>query len=162
MVTFAAAFGLVMLAGILSPPEYSSHMAILVNRERLDPIVTTEATTQLITPGNPVTKEEINSEAELLKSRDLLEQVVLANGLQNLEKNRLLDLLRPKQTEADRVERAIRSLAKKLTVAPATDANLINVGYRSSNPQLSYNVLKSLSRSLCGKACGGPSAAGVV
>jgi uncharacterized protein involved in exopolysaccharide biosynthesis len=133
-----------IMAGILAPLEFTSHMAILVNRERLDPLVTTESTTQLITNGNPVSEEEINSEAELLKSSDLLEDVVLANGLEKQHGRSLLDLFRPKQDEADRVERAVRSLAVKLKVAPASKTNMIDVTYSSSDPQLSYEVLNTL------------------
>src|SRR5271156_4900603 len=78
--TFLAVLIAGILAGIMVPPEFTSHMAILVNRERVDPLVTTESTTQLVAPSNPVSEEEINSEAELLKSSDVLEQVVIANG----------------------------------------------------------------------------------
>ena len=89
--TFLAALTAVILAGILMPPQFTSHMAILVNRERIDPLVTAGATTQVLTTSNPVSEEEINSEAELLKSRDVLEQVVLANGLQKQHGNSFLD-----------------------------------------------------------------------
>src|SRR5665213_3332336 len=125
--TFLAALTAVILAGILMPPQFTSHMAILVNRERIDPLVTAGATTQVLTTSNPVSEEEINSEAELLKSRDVLEQVALANGLQKQHGNSFLDFLRPKQSEADRVERAVRSLAKKIKVGAVTKANLIDV-----------------------------------
>ena len=126
------------------PAEYTSHMSILVNRERVDPLVTTESTTQMITPSAPVSEEEINSEAELLKSRDVLEQVVLANGLQKQHGHSFLDLFRPKQDEADRVERAVRSLAKKIKVEAGTKTNMIEVSYSSPNPRLSYGVLNTL------------------
>src|SRR5271168_2109254 len=74
--TFLVAFSLVILAGILMPPEFTSHMAVLVNRERLDPLVTTEAMPQMLNVSSPLSEEEINSEAELLKSSDVLEKVV--------------------------------------------------------------------------------------
>jgi len=142
--TFLVGFITVILAGILVPPQFASHMAILVNRERLDPLVTTEATTQLLTTSNPLSEEEINSEAELLKSSDVLEKVVLANGLQNAHRNILIRLLLRKQDEADRVARAVSTLAKKLKVEPAIKTNLIEVTYSSSDPRLSYGVLKAL------------------
>ena len=81
--TFLGILVVVLVFSLLGGPAYSSRMAILVNRERVDPLVSTEATTQVVTTENPVTQEEINSEAELLSSRDVLEQVVLANGLEN-------------------------------------------------------------------------------
>ena len=68
---------------------YEAHMEVLVNRERVDPVVTTETTSQVLIPASAVTEEEINSEAELLRSRDVLEKVVLENGLEEKEKHSL-------------------------------------------------------------------------
>lgn len=142
--TFLIALTAGVLASVLIPPQFTSHMSMLVNRERLDPLVTTEATTQTLTTSQPASEEEINSEAQLLKSRDVLEQVVYANGLQKPHGISLLNLFRFKQTEADRVERAVRSLAKQIKVATGTKTNLIDISYTSSHPLLSYDVLKSL------------------
>src|SRR5271169_4081487 len=55
---------------------YKCSMEVLVNRERLDPTVTSEATNQMPTMTPPVSEEDINSEVELIQSRDLLQQVV--------------------------------------------------------------------------------------
>ncbi len=142
--TFLVALAVVLLAGSLMPSEYTSHMSILVNRERVDPLVSTGAATQVLEPGNPVSEEEINSEAELLKSRDVLEQVVLANGLQKQHGYSFLDLLRPKQHEADRVGRAVRSLAKGIKVEAGAKTNMIEVSYSSPDPRLSYGILNTL------------------
>ncbi len=95
--TFLVVFTAVILAGLLTPAQFTSHMAILVNRERLDPLVTTEATPQMLNMGSPLSQEEINSEAELLKSSDVLEKVVLANGLQNPHRNSFTQMLLPKR-----------------------------------------------------------------
>jgi uncharacterized protein involved in exopolysaccharide biosynthesis len=119
-------------------------MEILVNRERHDPLVSTEATTQLVAPDNPVTPEEINSEVELLSSFDVLEQVVLANGMEKPQGFSLVDLLRPHQTNEDRIARAVKSLAKKLKIENIKNSNLIEITYQSSDPHLSCGVLKSL------------------
>ena len=91
-----------------------------------------------------LSQQEINSEAELLKSSDVLEKVVLANGLQNLHKSSFIQMFVPKRSEADRVARAVRALAKKLQVDPGMKTNLIEVTYSSSDPRLSYGVLKAL------------------
>lgn len=144
MITFLAVLVAGILAAVLKPPQFTSHMAILVNRERLDPLVSTQSTTQLVTNGNPVPEEEINSEAALLKSRDVLEKVVLANGLDKRHGNSLLDLLRPKQDEADRTARAVQSLAKHIKVDTGTKTNMIEVSYSSPDPRLSYGVLNTL------------------
>ncbi len=145
IVTFLAIFAVAALYVILEGPSYSARMAILVNRERQDPLVSTEATTQLITTNDPVTQEEINSEAELLVSRDVLEQVVTENGLEKPSRlDFVLDLLRPNQTHEDRVARAVKALAKDLKIANIKDSNLIEIVYKSPDPKLSYSVLKSL------------------
>jgi uncharacterized protein involved in exopolysaccharide biosynthesis len=142
--TFLAVLCAALLFALFGGPSYSSRMAILVNRERLDPLVSTEATTQLITSDNPVTQEEINSEIELLRSGDVLEQVVTTNGLDKPSGFSLIDLLRPHQTHQDRVERAVRTLAKRLKIEAIKESNVIQITYASPYPQLSYGVLKSL------------------
>jgi uncharacterized protein involved in exopolysaccharide biosynthesis len=134
----------VILLAWLRGPTYASRMVILVNRERLDPLVSTEATTQLVTSENPVTPEEINSEVELLTSRDVLEKVVVACGLENSKGVSLRDVLMPKQTREDRIARAVKILAKQIKVSNIKSSNLIEATYKSSDPQLSYAVLKSL------------------
>jgi uncharacterized protein involved in exopolysaccharide biosynthesis len=145
LVTFFFVLAAIIILAALRGPAYASRMAILVNQERLDPLVSTEATNQIVAPQNPVTPEEINSEVELLSSRDVLEQVVIANGLNRpADGFSLGSLLHPHQTANDRIARAVKSLAKQLKIANIKNSNLIEVSYKSSDPQRSYGVLKSL------------------
>jgi uncharacterized protein involved in exopolysaccharide biosynthesis len=142
--TFLFVFAAAAFYGLLRLRNYESHMAILVSRERLDPLVTSEATNQMgTTPA--LTDQEVNSEAELLKSRDLLEKVVLANGIQNAHGSSFLNFFRPRQTEADRVALSVQGLASQIMVETPAKTNLIEVTYSSSNPALAYGVLNSLS-----------------
>jgi uncharacterized protein involved in exopolysaccharide biosynthesis len=60
-----------ILVAVLQPNQYESGTKILVKRERVDPIVTAESSA-LPQFAIGVTEEDLNSEAELLKSRDLL------------------------------------------------------------------------------------------
>jgi uncharacterized protein involved in exopolysaccharide biosynthesis len=55
-------------------------MKLLVRQERVDPVVTADKTA-MVASRPEVTEEELQSEVELLKSRDLLEQVVKTCGL---------------------------------------------------------------------------------
>jgi uncharacterized protein involved in exopolysaccharide biosynthesis len=144
IVTLLVVFAGVILAGIMVPAEFTSHMAVLVSRERLDPLVTSEANTQTLNASSSLSEGEINSEVALLKSSDVLEKVVFANGLQNPHRGFLTRILSPQQSEADRVARAVRSLAKRLKVETGAKTNLIEITYSSSDPKLSYGVLKSL------------------
>jgi uncharacterized protein involved in exopolysaccharide biosynthesis len=77
---FAGVVGGAVAAAYLQPARYESSLEILVNRDRVSPIITPEATSvpQL---AAQVTEEELNSEAELLKDHDLLKQIVLQCGL---------------------------------------------------------------------------------
>ena len=124
--------------------SYESHMSIMVSRERMDPLVTTQSTQQMLGITPPLTSEEVNSEAELLKSQDILEKVVLANGLENQKGKSIFDLFHPGETKEDRTARLVRGLANKIKVETPTKTNLIEVTYGSSNPAIAYNVLKSL------------------
>jgi uncharacterized protein involved in exopolysaccharide biosynthesis len=145
VITFLSFFGAVILLGALLGPTYTSRMSILVNRERLEPLVTPESTAQMPMPSTPITEEEINSEVELLSSRDVLEKVVIANGLDRpADGFNLGSLLHPHQTREDRIARAVKSLAKQIKVTAVTRTNMIEVKYSSPDPQRSYGVLKSL------------------
>ena len=81
ILSFAGIFLGGLLAALFLPKQYSANMEILVKRERVDPVVTTEATPQGTQPAPAVTEDEINSEVEILRSHDLLEKVVAATGL---------------------------------------------------------------------------------
>ena len=78
--SFLLVFGGVVLITWLTPARYESDTEILVKRERIDPIVTADKNTQPVIPAD-VTEQDINSEVELLKSRDLLEKVAVSSGL---------------------------------------------------------------------------------
>src|ERR1035437_2226342 len=120
-------------------------MKILVNRQRLDPMVSSESTLQQPLQPPPVTDEEINSEVELLQSADLLREVVLANGLQDREKTTPSALLLSRGQNDWYVAKAAERLSKKLDIDVVTRTNVIKVSYKSSDPQIAYGVLKKLA-----------------
>src|SRR5690242_17273484 len=62
-------------------PSYKSEMKILVRRGRIDPAVTPTPTLSPAFEHDEITEEQLNSEAELLRDRDILRQVVLQSGL---------------------------------------------------------------------------------
>ncbi len=141
---FLATFAAIILLALCFPSPYKSQMSILVNRERQDPLVSTQNTTQMPQGAQEVTLEEITSEAALLQSQDLLEKVVLATGLAERHGFSVWYLLHPFQSKEDRVASAVKQLAKKLKVTNEINSNLIDVEYSSSDPHLSYAVLNSL------------------
>jgi uncharacterized protein involved in exopolysaccharide biosynthesis len=144
-----AIFSVIALASIVvalgASNTYAAHMEVLVNRERVDPMVTSESASQILVPASAVTIEEINSEAELLKSQDVLEKVVLENGLEDQEKQSFRAHLFPEQNESQYVSLAVKHLGQKLKIESPPKTNLINVSYASGDPRTAYNVLNTLA-----------------
>jgi succinoglycan biosynthesis transport protein ExoP len=136
--------GTVVAAFILNNTHKAS-MEILVNGQRLDPTVTSQSTQgQAASP--PVSDYDIGSEVELLKSPDLLQKVVTATGLQDRERKSLTAFFHPGADEAWYVARATEHLGGKLDITAVSKSNLIQVAYKSTNPQLAYDVLQTLGK----------------
>jgi len=125
----------------LLPNKYDSRMKILVKNQRVDVAITPEQTAAPSSAiENEVSENQINSEIELLTSKDLLTQVVVDCGLANEEKGWFS---RP-GPQGERVEGAVNRLTKDLVITPVRKANVITISYSSNSPQLSANVLKRL------------------
>jgi uncharacterized protein involved in exopolysaccharide biosynthesis len=145
IVSFTVIAFLATLVALGVSNTYASHMEVLVNRERVDPMVTTESTLQMLMPASAVTEEEINSEVELLKSRDVLEKVVLANGLEDQEKHSLRVRLLGERSESEYLSLAVKHLGSNLKIGNPPKTNLINVSYSSGDPRIAYGVLNTLA-----------------
>lgn len=138
-----------ILTALLLPRKYEAEMKILLNRDRADAVVTPDPSTAAPIAAVPaVSEEDINSEVELLKSRDLLEQVVRSCDLEPKRTSllqRVDDILRGAQfAEETRLARSVQQLQDRLTVEPLKKSNLIRVAYTSRDPQLSARVLQTL------------------
>ena len=131
--------GLTMLAVALSPQQYESEMKFLVKRERADPIVSADPSAATATRSE-VTEDELNSEVELLQSRDLLERVAAQSGLIG----RQAAAGPHGEDEALVKAQAVRELATKLRVTPIRKTTFIRVAYRSTDPVLAARVLSTL------------------
>ncbi len=141
-----------VLSAFTTPRTYEAATEILVKRERVDPIVSPENEAAASLPP-AVTEEELNSEVELLKSRDLLENVVITCGLDRRKDNSLLGRLvseietPPSDPRAKQfaVPLAVRALQTKLKVDSLRKTNLIRVTYTSPDPKLAASVLQTLT-----------------
>jgi uncharacterized protein involved in exopolysaccharide biosynthesis len=152
IVVFCGILGGALLAAVLVPSKYESEMKILVNRDRADDVVTPNADPRIV-PGQAatVTDADLNSEVELLKSHDLLEQVVLACGLESQRKGfwggilAKLDALHGSEAKQRQIARAVETLESRLSVEPLKKTSLIRASYSSTNPQLAARVLQTLA-----------------
>ena len=143
-------FGVALIAWFM-PAKYEAQTKIMVRRERVDPVVSAEPGQFAI--ATDLTEQDVNSEVELFKSRDLLEKVVLACGLHLKSRDSVLSSLfaaargrSQGELSADRMRviRAVDRLQKDLEVAPLRKTKLIVVTYASHDPRLSAQVLQTL------------------
>ena len=142
---FLSVAGLVVVATLLYAllgSQYQAHMKVLVGRGRVDAPMTAEQNAPVDLARMVITEEELNSEVELLKDNEVLRKVVEGTDLANHD---WLHFLRPGETTDEKVERAVRRLARKIEVEPIKKTNLINVSYGSSNPSRAANVLQILA-----------------
>jgi uncharacterized protein involved in exopolysaccharide biosynthesis len=152
--TFAGLLLATALGTILFPKtNYEAQMKILVKRERVDAAVSPGRDAVMSNSGG-VTEEEINSEVELLKSRDLLEKVVVSCDLQDSLSRHFWTWLLPAsaadksgtaEDNEKKISQAVVALEEKLQVEPLKKTNLIQVTFDSPDPQLAARVLRTLS-----------------
>ena len=114
-------------------PKYQAQMKVLIEKQRVDPIVTTghDSTPELQTIS--VREEDLNSQAEILKGDDLGRQIVLEVGVV------------PPGSSPAIVEKAVRKLEKHLNVGVISKTDLIAIKYESSSADLSRRVLSTLA-----------------
>ncbi|MFB3814506.1 MAG: GumC family protein [Terriglobales bacterium] len=127
---------------------YDSEMKLLVSKERVDPIVSSDQNNGTRIIHDNVTDGDLNSEIELLTSKDVLRQVVLENQLQNSVRRTSLSVMLapPSRRDEVRIEKAVRTLEERLIVEPSKKSNVIVVHYRASSPQRAQAVLNSLAK----------------
>jgi uncharacterized protein involved in exopolysaccharide biosynthesis len=139
VLTCLCVFVAAALAG-LRLQKYESHLFIVIGREEPTPGDAIESMRQT----GSVTNQEVDAEARMLKNRDLLQQVVLANGLDNRQGSGFSSFPDPQQAKTDRIARAVETLTRQLRVQTRSKSNRVEVTYSSLDPGLTYGVLNSL------------------
>lgn len=137
LLTFATTAVAALMLALFMPDQYESRVKILVKKIRVETPLSGERTDSSL-DSSEISESQINSEISLLKSRDLLEQVVKNT---NLAQDEAAD---GKPTAQD-TEKAIYRLEKDLQIAAAKKANVIEVNYTSKSPEVAAAVLKQLS-----------------
>ncbi len=120
----------------ITPEVYEAQMKILVRNMRLETALTPGV--NAVADRGEVTQAQINAEIEVLKSRDLLEAVVVDLKLAK-------PLVEGDPITGRDIERAIEKLEKDLKVSTVKKANIMEVTYSSKSPETAAGVLKLLS-----------------
>ncbi len=147
--SFVAIFTGVALMALSTPKRYESHTKIFVKNERTDMVVT---------PGSPsqssslmdVTQEDLISEVELLKSRDLLEKVVVACGLHQQRskpslKGRFKKMIGMGEPEVSPIALALRAVEENLSVEPIPKSHMIEISFKATDAQQAARILQTLT-----------------
>lgn len=131
-------------------PRYHGEAKILVDRERVDPVLspTPEMNTYAMAAQPMVTDEDIRSEVELMKSAAVLTQVVqqlhLADPPPSTWWSRMTAPLGRQLSYDERVSAKVNRLAHDLVVEPAKGSYIINIVYKSKDRALAQRVLDKL------------------
>src|SRR5882672_9480754 len=151
ILAFAGLMAGFILAILVLPPTYEAEMKILVQRERVDPVVSTEP--NVSQSDRNLTLDEITSEVELCQSRDSLEKTVVDCGLYEPRNRwsigaielRVLGALGLAADKDTRIYKAVLKMeTKDLQVIPLNASDIIKVTYQSESPRLAAQVLKEL------------------
>ncbi len=137
---FCSVMLLTAISVVLLPKKYESHMKLLVKNERAELVVGPNA--KDVARQEELTEYDLNSETELLRSTDVLHDVVLRCGLLPNESGVVHAAGEPSPRA---VEKAVSSLRNNLTVAPVRKSNVIEVSYLSKSPESAYEVMQELS-----------------
>lgn len=130
-----------VVAMFVVPPTYDSVSQILVKRERVDPVVSAEKTDQ-VQMREDVTEEELNSEADLILSEDVLRKTVVDSGLD--KKPSKIAWLLGSQTPDQRISKAANKLRSHLKVEPLKKTDVIEITYSDHNSTYAAQVLGNL------------------
>jgi uncharacterized protein involved in exopolysaccharide biosynthesis len=137
----AITFAIIVLglaASDLWKPQYEAQMKILVQRQRSDAIVSASPSAPVQYNDTQVTEEELNSEVELLNSRDLLAKVVRSA---HLEASRTWGANDPDL----RIAAAARQLGTDLKIEAIRKSHIILIRYQSRDPRRAAEVLQALA-----------------
>lgn len=161
VITFWSLLAGAILATVMMPSDYQASIKFLIERSRIDPVVSAGHDAESV--KTDVTEEELNSEVELIKSDDVLRQVVVATGLNHFHGLRnyvdhALGYVGLNQTEDQKIAKAAIRLGKELNIQLIKKSNLITVAYSSSDPKLAARVLQCLDEAFAEEPGGSPSA----
>jgi uncharacterized protein involved in exopolysaccharide biosynthesis len=138
---FCGIFAGSLVAMFMVPPTYQSTSQILVTRERVDPVVSAEKNSPLQVRED-VTEEEINSEAALITSEDVLRKAVVDSGLAN--KKSTVGFIFYGRSQEGKIASAVDKLRSHLVVEPLKKTDIIQLTYSAHDPKTAAQVLNSL------------------
>lgn len=141
LVVFLATVATVTVGSFLIPPTYEAKSSLLVKfgREYIyQPEVGERPQDMRLVPLNQ--EEVINSEIQILTSRDLIEKVITTLGMEKIYP----DLVENPSEEMEPLEMAIQRFRKKLSVEGVKNSNVIQVSFQHKEPKIAASSVNLL------------------
>lgn len=139
---FALSFAATSAIVLMMPAKYESQMKILVSNAPEDLVITPNdgrASTGL----QDFEENRVNSEIQVMTSRDVLRDVVMRSGLAH-EPGTVSAAGPPSPWYLDT---AVNTLGQHLQIAPIQKSDVISVVYKASSPEMANAVLHNLADS---------------
>lgn len=141
LAVFGTTVILVTLVNLLLPPTYVADSSIMVKFGReyvYNPeIGDTKSVNSILSMGQT---EIINSEIEIIKSRDLFGKTILSLGLENIYP----ELDESLQTGLTPLDAAILEFEKNLSVESVRKSNVIKISFGHEDPKISAQAVNTL------------------
>jgi uncharacterized protein involved in exopolysaccharide biosynthesis len=142
---------LAMVTGITAPRTYEVSATMLVNEARAEMPIAPAAAQPLII--NQVNEEDLNSEIEVLKSRQLIEEVLISLGIDEStvpEGGRKVPLVGSIKSllgskPLSHFNGLVVHLQKAIAIAPVRRSNAIRITYESADPEWATQVVGKLT-----------------
>lgn len=130
---FLAVAGLAGVWVAFMPKQYSAEMRLLMTRSRVDAPVSAGERPAEPAAMNDLSEADVNSEIELIKSNDLLEDAARASAL-----------LPAHDDSPVETAQIVRALQKNLEVELVKKTNIISVKYLSRNPETAQKLVNTV------------------
>lgn len=142
LITFLATVITVTTGSFLWPPTYEAKSTLLVKFGR-EFIYRPEVGDKLLDSRSLIAinqEEIINSEIQIMTSRDLIEKVISSVGVENLYP----DIHESPPRNMTPMEASIREFEKKLNVEGIRKSNVIEVSFQHRDPQMAAKAVNTL------------------
>ena len=146
VISFLATLAGAVIAVLLFGIKYEAQTEILVKHQRANDVVSATTNSNQMRPDDLAREREINTEVALLESHDILAGVVKACGLDNSHSHFWSKWLPSWSGPDSATAKAVRKLKNHLEVAALPDSNIIQVKYRSRDPEQAARVLSTLDK----------------
>jgi uncharacterized protein involved in exopolysaccharide biosynthesis len=136
------------LLAALVLPRYHGEAKILVNRERVDPILS--STPEMGNFAQPVvTDEDLRSEVEIMRSTEVLTQVVNDMGLihsgdHSDQASWWSRHLGSQKSDEEKTSTKVAQLSHDLVIEPAKGSYIIDIVYKSKDREYAKRVMNTL------------------